>query len=61
MTKTNQSKKREEEEAEKAELTDLKQFIRKKQLQNQVLKKISDELEDMNSPINKVKNSKSVA
>ncbi|MBK7213348.1 MAG: hypothetical protein IPH88_08690 [Bacteroidales bacterium] len=61
MTKTNQSKKREEEEAEKAELTDLKQFIRKKQLQNQVLKKISDELEDINSPINKVKNSKSVA
>lgn len=61
MTDSIKSEKREEEVAEKAELTDLKQFIRKKQLQNKILKKISDELEDVNSPINKAKDSKSVA
>jgi|WetSurMetagenome_2_1015567.scaffolds.fasta_scaffold1749551_1 hypothetical protein len=61
MTKSIKSEKREEEVAEKVELTDLKKFIRKKQLQNQVLKKITEELEDVNSPINKAKNSKSVA
>jgi hypothetical protein len=61
MTDSIKSEKREEEVAEKAELMDLEQYIRKKQLQNQILKKISEELVDNSSAQNKTKDSKSVA
>ncbi|NVO20030.1 MAG: hypothetical protein HXX13_10040 [Bacteroidetes bacterium] len=60
--KTNkQGARQKEEEALKVEPTDLETFIRKKQLQNQILKKITEELGDQNSPLNKAKDSKSVA
>jgi hypothetical protein len=61
MTTSIKNTSKEEEVAETAELSDLEQFIRKKQLQNQILKKISEKLEDRSKPIQQDKDSKSVA